>query len=288
MRRLGRPRVLVRASRLHRAPVLAVAVWLALGLSFALAVMLTLYGLAMPSEHLHIVVVDLLRSCGVHGGSVSAAADRFALLWPAGVLAALLACLGCRLAVNRRARARHRHAVDLVGRHVAELGVTVLPYDLPAAYCLPGRGSRIVVTDAALRRLTPAQLGAVLEHERGHIAGRHHLVLAVTDAFRYVFRGVPLAREIHQQTHALLEMAADDRALRTHGRDALAGALVELARAATPKGALAASGHTAMLRMRRILGPQHRPHLFLRAGMTVAAGTTPLVPLVIACGVQAG
>ncbi|WP_328584757.1 M56 family metallopeptidase [Streptomyces sp. NBC_00370] len=277
------PGIVKRSRWPQRAPLLGAVVWQAMTLSFSLAVMLAGYGLAMPSQHLHIVMVDLLRTCGVHGDSISAGSDRFAVAWPAVVLIALLAGAGGRLTASSRARARHRRALDLVGRCVPELGVTVLPYAVPAAYCLPGRRPRIVISDAALACLRPAQLGAVLEHERAHIAGRHHLVLAVADAFRLVFRGLSLARNASQQTALLLEMAADDRALHTYPRHVLASAVVELAAARTPVGSLAASGPTAVIRMRRILSPQAAPHPLLRAGLVSAAAAAPLVPLVLSC-----
>src|SRR4029079_3658044 len=88
---------------------------------------------------------------------------------------ALVASFFFHVVRARRVRTEHRVAVDLVGRHSARLSATVLPYDVPAAYCLPGRDPRIVISDAAVRQLTPEQLAAVLEHEQAHIAGRHHL-----------------------------------------------------------------------------------------------------------------
>ncbi|MCX4920019.1 M56 family metallopeptidase [Streptomyces sp. NBC_00687] len=277
------PAVLLKSRWPQRAPLLGAALWQAMNLAFCAAVMLAGYGLAMPSQHLHIVLVDLLRTCGVHSDSISAGSDRFAVAWPVMVLAALLACLGGRLAHTGRARARHRRALDLVGWRSPELGVTVLPYAVPAAYCLPGRRPRIVISDAALSRLGPAQLGAVLEHERAHIAGRHHLLVAAAEAFRLVFPGLPLTRSACQQTGLLLEMAADDRALRTSSREALAGAVVELAQARTPAGSLAASGPAAVIRMRRILSPQAAPHVLLRVGLVSAATAAPLLPLVVSC-----
>lgn len=56
----------------------------------------------------------------------------------------------------------------------------VLAATRPAAYCLPGRPPTIVLTTGALAVLDPEQLTAVLAHERAHLAGRHHLLLAVT------------------------------------------------------------------------------------------------------------
>ncbi|MEJ8671811.1 M48 family metalloprotease [Streptomyces sp. MS1.AVA.1] len=91
-----------------------------------------------------------------------------------------------------------------------------------------------------MRGLTPEQLAAVLEHERGHVVGRHHLALAAAQAFHSVFRRLPLARHGREQTALLLEMVADDCALRRHSGEALATAMYEMAAARTPKGAFAA------------------------------------------------
>ncbi|MEU0170334.1 M48 family metalloprotease [Streptomyces iakyrus] len=72
-----------------------------------------------------------------------------------------------------------------------------------------------MATRGALEVLTEEQLRAVLEHERAHIAGRHHMVKVLVDAFSRAFRGLPLARQAKEQTNLLLEMIADDHALRS-------------------------------------------------------------------------
>jgi Zn-dependent protease with chaperone function len=63
-------------------------------------------------------------------------------------------------------------------------GLLVFCYAVAVAwillYCVPGRLPTIVVTTGALAVLEPEQLAAVLAHERAHLAGRHHLLLAVT------------------------------------------------------------------------------------------------------------
>lgn len=188
------PRLLLRADWPHRAPALAVAVWHALALSFALGTALTAYNLLMPTEHSHEGLLGLLHSCGLDigsGGSHPDTAGRLAAALPPAFGVALAGSFTFHVVRARRVRSRHREAVDLVGRRSARLGATVLPYDVPAAYCLPGRRPRIVVSDAAVRALTPEQLAAVLEHERAHIAGRHHLALAAAAAFHSVFPGSP-------------------------------------------------------------------------------------------------
>jgi Zn-dependent protease with chaperone function len=280
------PYLLLRSRWPHRAPALAAVVWHALAVSFAIGAALAAYNLAMPTEHLHAGLVGLLHSCGLHvdtGRPDPDTAHQLAVALPVAIGGALLASFAFHAVRARRARGRHREAVDLVGRRSARLRATVLPYDTPAAYCLPGRRPRIVVSDAAVRQLTREQLGAVLEHERAHIAGRHHLALAAAEAFHSVFPRLPLARHAREQTALLLEMIADDRALRSHSHDALATAMYEMVASRAPKGAFAAGGHGALIRVQRILGPRRAPHPALWGSVAAAAVVVPLLPLLVAC-----
>ncbi|MER5436887.1 M56 family metallopeptidase [Streptomyces sp. NPDC002588] len=280
------PRLMLRSSWPHRAPALAAAVWHALAVSFSIAAALSAASLALPTEHLHAGLVGLLHTCGLGVGARQPdpdTADRLAVGVSAVIAVALVASFAFHVLRARLARTQHREALDLVGRHSARLCATVLPYDTPAAYCLPGRRPRIVISDAAVRRLTPDQLDAVLKHEQAHIAGRHHLVLAAAEAFHSVFRWVPLARHARQQTALLLEMIADDRALRSHSHEVLATAMYEMAAARAPKGTLAAGGPNALIRMKRVLGPRKAPHPALWGLVAAAAVVIPLLPLLVAC-----
>lgn len=94
---------------------------------------------------------------------------------------------------------------------------------------------------------------------------------------------LPLARHAQEQTALLLEMVADDRALRSHSQDALATVMYEMAEARTPTGAFAAGGQTVLIRLQRVLGPRRTPHPVMWGSMAAAAVTTPLLPLIIAC-----
>ncbi|MFI9585932.1 M56 family metallopeptidase [Streptomyces sp. NPDC052236] len=280
------PRGMLRSAWPHRAPALAAAVWHALSVSFAVSVALAAFHLAAPTEHLHAGFVGILHSCGVDVGPGRPnpnIADRLAVALPAVVGLALAVSFAFHTLRARRERARHRAILDVVGRRSAELRATVLVHSTPAAYCLPGRCPRIVVSEGALRLLSAEQLDAVLEHERAHIVGRHHLVLAAVEAFATVFRWVPLARHAREQTALLLEMVADDRALRRQSHDVLATAMYEMAAGRAPKGAFAASGHTVVVRLQRILGPRHEAHPALWGSVAAAALTVPVLPLLLAC-----
>ncbi|WP_369245009.1 M56 family metallopeptidase [Streptomyces sp. R41] len=280
------PHLLLRAGWPYRAPALAAAVWHTLMVSFSIGAALAAYNLAMPAEHLHAGLVGLLHSCGMHVGPGEpdpGTAHRLAVALPAAIGVALVSSFVVHVVRARRTRTRHREAVDLVGHHSAQLRATVLPYGIPAAYCLPGRHARVVISDAAVRELTPEQLSAVLEHEQGHIAGRHHLTLAAAEAFHSVFCLTPLARHAREQTALLLEMVADDRALRRHSTEALATAMYEMAAARAPKGAFAAGGHTVLIRLKRVLGPRKAPHPAFWGSVAAVAAVVPLLPLLAAC-----
>lgn len=85
----------------------------------------------------------------------------------------------------------------------------VIDHAVPAAYCLPGRGRRIVLTSAALTALSDDELNAVLAHERAHLSGRHHLVVAFADGLSRAFPNVPLFRRAQEQVGRLVEMLAE-------------------------------------------------------------------------------
>lgn len=146
----------------------------------------------------------------------------------------------------RRLRRRHREQVDLLARvdhQVLRQGVSVLDHEVPVAYCVPGMsGSRIVVSRSTLTRLAPAELEAVVAHERSHLRARHDLVL---EAFTVLHRAFPRwvsSAAAHHEVQVLVEVLADRAAVRRGDRRALASALLALAGSRTPGGALGVTG----------------------------------------------
>ncbi|MCQ6554976.1 M56 family metallopeptidase [Streptomyces sp. C10-9-1] len=281
------PRLVIRGAWRHRVPALGAAVWFALLASFTLATVLAASQLAAPTGHLHAGLLGLLHACGLGAGTPAVpdptTAGGPALAMPLSVVTAVVGAFLFHLARAGLARARHRDRLDKVGVRSDRLRATVLAHGTPAAYCLPGLRSRIVVSDAAVRLLTEEQLDAVLAHERAHVVGRHHLVVAAAEAFATVFPWLPLARRTREETAVLLEMIADDRTLRSHSHEALATAMYAMAAGRTPKGAFGAGGATALLRIRRILGPRRATHPALRGSVAAVALAVPLLPLLVAC-----
>ena len=136
------------------------------------------------------------------------------------------------------------------GRRTAAV---VIDAAVPVAYCLWGRPATIVLSSGALEVLDPAQLEAVLAHERAHLAGRHHLLIALTRGLAAAFPGVPLFGRGLDHVGRLSEMCADDAAARRSGRPALAGALLAMATgAAVPAGALGAMACAVSARLGRL------------------------------------
>ena len=94
------------------------------------------------------------------------------------VAAALMATLAggrlARIISGMHVRAHeHAEAVRLVGHRTGDPDVVIVEAIEPAAYCVSGRPSAIVVTSAAVAALDDHELAAVLAHERAHLTGHH-------------------------------------------------------------------------------------------------------------------
>ncbi|MFY1678290.1 MULTISPECIES: M56 family metallopeptidase [unclassified Streptomyces] len=150
----------------------------------------------------------------------------------------------------------------------------------PDTWRVPGRSPRLVVTTGALRRLSDGQLDAVLTHERDHARARHDWLLHLSTALADGFPRVPLFAHFRDQTHRLVELAADDAASRRCGHRTTALALIELNQ---HRGVLSCASSHRLLgeRVGRLLDPRPRPRRRRRALATAAASLVPLLPLVI-------
>jgi Zn-dependent protease with chaperone function len=227
------------------------------------------------------------------GAGLSLAAER---LWEppvtavdavvAGLAGAVTLVVLARLAVSghrtgtalRRMRRVHRDRVDLVAQ--VDRGVSVLEHDLPVAYCVPGMtGARIVVSRSTLTTLAPAELGAVLEHERSHLRARHDLVL---EAFAVLHRAFPrwvASAAARHEVEVLVEVLADRAACRAGSRRALASALLALAGSSTPAGALGSSGSSLAARVEVLRDTRPRP--VQSVGVTLLAAAILALPTLL-------
>ncbi|WP_159083652.1 M56 family metallopeptidase [Nocardioides terrigena] len=262
------PRVLARWTWLRHTPVAAMLLWQSTALAAVLAALGA--GLSLVTHRLWEGRVDAPDvALAVLAGGVTV------------VVAGRLLLSGHRTGTTlRRLRRRHRDQVDLlarVDREILHRGISVLDHEVPVAYCVPGMsGSRIVVSRSTLTALDPAELAAVVAHERSHLRARHDLVL---EAFTVLHRAFPRwvsSAAAHHEVQVLVEVLADKAAVRRADRRALASALLTLAGSRTPGGALGATGATLAARVAVLRDT--RPHRVQALVVTLAAAALLALP----------
>ena len=260
--------LLSRWARLRRTPAAAMLLWQ----STALAAVLAALGAGVA------LVTDRLWEPPV------AATDVVVASLAGGVTLVVLVRLllsGHRTGTDlRRMRRLHRERVDLVAR--VDGGVSVLEHDLPVAYCVPGMsGSRIVVSRSTLTRLAPAELSAVLEHERSHLRARHDLVLEAFTVLHHAFPRWVASAAARREVEVLVEVLADRAACRSGDRRALLSALLALAGSPLPAGSLGSgSSLAARVEVLRDTRP-HRVQSVVVAALAAAILALPTLLVVL-------
>ena len=278
---------LARARWPDSAPRLAMAAWFALTGSAVASVLAGGLALMVPTVRVSADLAGLLAACVMALRSQYAHPGGAALTGAGAVLAlAVLArvtwCTARALAQAARARRRHRLRLSLVGRPDSQVGAVIVRHDEPAAYCLPGRGSRIVLSTAAIDALDAGQLRAVLAHERAHLRGRHHLLVTLSGALNAAFPRMPAFRVAREQVTRLAEFRADDAACAVAHRLAVAGALLSMG-AGAPVAALAA-GTADAARVRRLIDGPVVISRTRAAAVACTAAAAALVPLLLLAG----
>jgi Zn-dependent protease with chaperone function len=274
------PRLLVRLTHAGIAPRLGLAVWLAAIASVvaswaAAAVFLLVELLADWNRPGRTVISACFTALGAVASGRAGLVLQIGLLLLTALAAAAVAVLTWRLGrALVRARARtfeHARMALLAGRHVDGLDAVVLDVPERAAYCVAGRPHAIVVTSAAVAALDDRHLRAVLAHERAHLAGRHHLLLAVTRGLATILPHIELFTTGAAEVGRLLEMCADDAAARDHGTRTVLRALLALSDVAPmPTGALGATSVGVLTRAERLAAPP-RPADRARARLLLTA-----------------
>jgi Zn-dependent protease with chaperone function len=294
---------LVQARWPQRSPAAAILLWQALGLASGLAAVGTLIGLAMPASTLGVArsvlragalirAGDLFRLGGMFGAAsgIPVTVVAFRLTCLAGGLALLASLCWVLVAASvaaLHARRRQRALLTLLAHGDPKVpGALVVDYPTAAAYCLPGLRSQIVVSVGTLELLGRGELAAVLAHERAHLRERHDLVLLPFTALRRAFPKSATCSDAHRAVALLIEMLADDHALRASLPRELVSALVRFGTAGAcpaPAGALAAGEGEVAARVSRLMQPV-RPlptatvlAICLAAALLVAAPITLLI-----------
>lgn len=185
-----------------------------------------------------------------------------------------------------RQRRRHRDLLNILSSPSNDRPDTlVISHQVPVAYCLPG-GSRsvTVLSDGLLDLLSPEELRAVLIHEQTHLAQRHHLLLWAFSAWRSALPWLPTSKLAQQAVSSLIEILADEVALRSVSKSTLvtAIALVASGSAQLPADALIGDNAqkidtpaTTSARLSRLLAPT--PALAARTQLLIVAGALLLL-----------
>ncbi|MGG7099798.1 M56 family metallopeptidase [Rhodococcus sp. 24CO] len=280
------PALLSRSTWPYRAPRAALVLWQAIALAAVLSAFSS--GLAIASQLL------VPGPDGRPTTAPTAEIDALGLpLWILYVVVfALTLLIGAKLIFSilqvgvrtRRRRARHRILVDLLDDCAMPAAVErtpdlrVLDVEEPIAYCLPGIRQRVVLSQGTLQNLDHAEVKAILTHERSHLRARHDLVLEAFTAVNHAFPRFVRSKSALGSVQLLVELLADDSAVRVTGPTPLARALVACAGSTAPRGAMAAGGPSTLIRVQRLSSDAADPRVAVCAYL--AAITILVVPTV--------
>jgi Zn-dependent protease with chaperone function len=289
------------ASWPRRSPAAAILLWQALGLAGGLAAVGALIGLGLPGASAGVIRAALHLGPAIRPGTLFGVPATFgaASVLPTILFALRLACLAAGLALLAllcwvlvaasvaavQARRRQRTLLTLLAHGDPKVpGALVVDYPDAAAYCLPGLRSKIVVSVGTLELLGRGELAAVLAHERAHLRERHDLVLLPFTALRRAFPRSATCAEADRTVALLVEMLADDHALRARPARELVSALVRFGTAgacATPAGALGAAEGEVAARVARLLHPVRPLPAGAVAAICLAAALLAAAPVAL-------
>jgi len=280
-------KLLGRAKWTARAPLLAIVTYLAAGWSVVTAIGLAGLTLAVKTTALggglsHLIGACVLRLRETYGTPGGATVAALGLILAGAIAARTVLTAMTHLRATGQQALRHAETARLVGRPEPSLGAVLLEHSEPIAYCVAGRRPTVILSTGALQALAPAELSAVLAHERAHLTGRHHRLLALARIGWMVLPFLPLMREADAQVARLVEMHADDAAARAGDPRSLATALVVLATGTSPAPALAASATDSVQRIRRLLLPAEPLGRARRRLLRATAASLALTPVLLA------
>lgn len=265
-------------------PALALSAWVVTLLAAAAAAVTAAAVLVLPDPSVPDGMIGIAVVCW---RALSEGTDLPWLLLVRLVVGTALLVLLSRVAVlfTGSLRAERRHRIERVGalRAVAAVrdGVWWIPCAEPVAFSIGGGRRGIVVASTGLHGLDPRAVEAVIAHERAHVRGRHHLVIAFARAAAAALPRVPLCRQAPGAVGVLCELAADATAVRRCGPEALTRALQEIAAGqGAPRGTV---GFDAFPQARQSWLSSPRPALVRCDGVLARAMTSAiaLVPALL-------
>jgi Zn-dependent protease with chaperone function len=289
------PGVVRRADLRSCDPLLLIVVWLVSIAGVLLSAAAGVVLLLVPSHGPGTTLLAAIHECwsAIQHGSPPRVEELTGLL---GV--ALLLAFAARLVVvfahgvRRRAHKRREHlaVLRLAARSESGCPDTLwLAHDRPLAFSMAGRPGVVVATEGLVRHLDSTAVEAVFAHERAHLAGRHHLLIAVADALRTAVPFLPLFRQAPQAISELIELSADVAAVRHCGKAAVRSALLMVSGHGAPSASLAMAQHAVDMRMARLrTGPPPPGKIRRMISCGVAGMTAVALPFLLGSGLLVG
>lgn len=271
-------------------PTVLLTGWILTCVGLVVATVATVASSAFPLHaHRSPGLFRLAGDClaAISAGSVPGARETLAALGLAtatAVLGRLAGAIRTRIRA-RRARAPHLAQLRLLAGPAAEEPLWIRD-DRPLAISVSGRPGVILMSDTLRRQLTPAAVAATLEHERAHLRGRHHLLVAISQALADALPCCPLLRRAPSAVEDLVELAADAAAARRCGPAAVREALCRLTGQPAPALGLAMAGHLVHARLARLSAGSTGSGRTARAAGCLAVATGALI-LPLSAGLSA-
>ncbi|MER6989086.1 M56 family metallopeptidase [Saccharopolyspora hirsuta] len=268
---------------LHRRvdPQLVLMTWGALVATTFITVTAALTIAVLPAHGPAPLLVQLLHHCWTalqHGSApqVHLAAGLLLLTAVAGLSSRVSIGLLRHARHQRREHRRHLELLRIAARpESGAFPIMWLPHPEPMAYSVAGTPGFVVATDGVRDHLG-ADAAAVLEHERAHLRGRHHLLVGLAEALSRSASWIPLMRRSPELVRTAVELAADRSAAHQHGPSAVRSALLRMTGGRggpMPSHALGMANSAVALRLHHLNGLRTAPG---RAKRALASGMVGL------------
>ena len=170
------------------------------------------------------------------GPTVDVIAAWLALGVSGPVLSVVLTQVGAMVVTERQSRSRFSRLTQCEGcrpQVISGIEAWVVPGPDITAVSLRRRGPQIAVTSAVVELLSPAELVALLEHERAHLRGLHDIAARLAALNAACLPSMLTPRSLSRSTALLVELAADQAAARRTSTSTTISALRTLAAACT-------------------------------------------------------
>jgi len=209
------------------------------GIALGIMALPTILGLVHGSA-LAQACTHALGPLAPRGGPIVGWATVLLVTW------SLVGCVRARRSVSRAQQSGRIEPWLGEHRRFDNWELVVLPCDELFALSVPGNLSQVVVSRGLSTALAPAELAAVVAHERSHLAHGHHHYLLLVAVVSGAFAFVPGVRRSVSTLRVALERWADEDAAERNERRCVAAALARASYLPAPEG-LAAFGAPSMI-----------------------------------------